>query len=463
MKPVISQNVVIYYADNVLGSAEEEQICKVIQGSTSSIKSLQLQALFFSFRANVEFQDSTVIAIMHTLLKLQKQLDIVVAICEYNSEQFKRLKELVPNNAVPLFKTVSQAMLFLQIKTPPVGTPIVVFEKDTMMQTLIVQSLESKGLDIHVVQNIKDFKAKQQELGTDAFYIYDMQFDITANHIPVQITQGIVLYHLYREVDGKIPRYFSVQTYALRLSEGFKVFMFNMKDTEILDSKAVDFFVSLARNAVPYGAAFVFLGLKPDVIDSTTEDKIRRSGIYIYADKAMALKNEQIAALVSAYNNKKPQKLSKKLVANLLYFLNASLETLKSLTGSDIEKKSHRIIECNMSDQENIMGAMISFDGDIAGKLVLIFSKDIAKEAAMMTLGEEVKDDDELLDVVAEFSNIIAGRSKVLLSERNITITASLPKPYLSFKEVYPIIMGKMGVQIDFLLNGRPLCIFLTY
>ncbi|MDE5817462.1 MAG: chemotaxis protein CheX, partial [Helicobacter sp.] len=89
MKPIISQNVVIYYADSQLGSAEEEQICRVIQGSASSIRSLQLQALFFSMRANDEFQDSTIVAIAHILLKLQKQLDIVVAICEYNATQFK--------------------------------------------------------------------------------------------------------------------------------------------------------------------------------------------------------------------------------------------------------------------------------------------------------------------------------------------------------------------------------------
>ncbi len=463
MKPVISQNVVIYYADSVLGSSEEEQICKVIQGSTSSVRSLQLQALFFSLRANVEFEDATIIAVAHTLLRLQKQLDIVVAICEYNAEQFKRLKEVFSNKSIPLFKTISQAMLFLQIKTPPAGTPIIVFEKDTVMQTLIVQSLETKGLDIHVVQNAKSFREKQQEFGTDAFYVYDMQFDITANHIPVQISQGIVIYHFYKEVDGKIPRYFSVQTYALRLSEGFKVFIFNMKDTEIFDSKAVDFFVSLARNAVSYGAAFVFVGLRPNIIDLATEDRIRRAGIYIYADKATALRNEKIASLVNAYNTKKPQKLSKKLVANLLYFVNASLETFKSLTGGDVEKKSHRVTECDIPVHDNVMGATIAFEGDISGQLVLIFSQDIAQEAAMMTLGEEVQSNEELLDVVSEFTNIIAGRSKALLSERNISIGISLPKSYLSFRDIHPIIMGRMGVQIDFLLNGKPLYIFLTY
>lgn len=463
MKPVISQNVVVYYADRVLGEAEEEQICRVIQGSAASIRSLQLQALFLSMRANEEFQDSTIVAVAHVLLKLQKQLDIVVAICEYTTEHFKRLKEIFSNKSLPLFKTISQAMLFLQIKIPSAGTPIVVYEKDSITQTLIVQSLETKGLDIHVVQNIKDFRQKQQEFTNDALYVYDMQFDITANHIPIQITQGTVIYHFYKEVDGKIPRFFSVQTHALRLSEGFKVFMFNLKDTEILEAKAIDFFISLARNAVSYGAAFIFLGLRPNVIDLATEEKIRRAGFYLYPDHASALRNETIAALARSISDQKPQKLSKKLVANLLYFVNASLETLKSLTGGEIEKKTHNITECNIKDNGNIMGAMISFDGDISGRLVLMFAKNIAQEAAMMMLGDEVQSDEELVDVVSEFSNIIAGRSKALLSERNISINISLPKPYTNFKELHSILVGKMGVQIDFLLNKKPLFIFLTY
>ncbi|MDE7217056.1 MAG: chemotaxis protein CheX, partial [Helicobacter sp.] len=112
---------------------------------------------------------------------------------------------------------------------------------------------------------------------------------------------------------------------------------------------------------------------------------------------------------------------------------------------------------------DNLMGAMITFDGDISGGLVLIFNKDIVKEAAMMMLGEEVESDGDLVDVVSEFTNIIAGRSKALLSERNISINISLPKPYVNFKELYALIVGKMGVQVDFLLNNKPLYIFLTY
>ncbi|RAX57932.1 chemotaxis protein CheX [Helicobacter monodelphidis] len=463
MKPVISQNVVIYYADEDLDSSVEEQVCKVIAGSASSIKSLQLQALFFSLRSNIEFQDSAVVAVAHTLLKLQKQLDIVVAICEYNGEQFKQLKELFPNKAIPLFKTISQAMLFLQIKSPPSGTPAVVFEKDTVMQTLIVQSLEAKGIEVCAVQNIKDFRAKQQELGNNALYVYDMQFDITANHIPVQISQGVVTYHFYKEVDGKIPRFFSMQTHALRLAEGFKVFIFNMKDTEVFDIKAVDFFISLARNGVTYNAVFIFVGVHPGVLDIATEDKIRRANIFIYPDKASALKNEKISALANLYHDKKPQKLSKKLVANLLYFVNASLETLKSLTGGVVEKKAHRVIECDIANKDGIMGAVISFEGDISGKLVLVFSREIAKEAALMMLGDEIKTDEEFLDIISEFTNIIAGRSKALLSEKNITIGISLPKPYIDFKDLYELVRGQMGVQIDFLLNKKPLHIFLTY
>ena len=87
----------------------------------------------------------------------------------------------------------------------------------------------------------------------------------------------------------------------------------------------------------------------------------------------------------------------------------------------------------------------------------------IAKEAALMMLGEEANSSTELLDVVSEFTNIIAGRSKALLSEDETTISISLPKTCKNFSELMTTLGNRQGVQIDLLLNNKPLYLFLTH
>ena len=65
--------------------------------------------------------------------------------------------------------------------------------------------------------------------------------------------------------------------------------------------------------------------------------------------------------------------------------------------------------------------------------------------------------------MIKEFTNIIAGRSKAILSEHNLSIGISLPKACKSEEEIAQMLVGKQGVQVDLLLNNKPLVLFLAH
>ena len=125
--------------------------------------------------------------------------------------------------------------------------------------------------------------------------------------------------------------------------------------------------------------------------------------------------------------------------------------------------KTDKLGYCIIDIEEQFMGAMINFEGDVSGVVALCFSKMIVKEASMMLLGEESQSDEELLDVISEFTNIIAGRAKAVLSEHNLSIGISLPKACRSEDEIVAMLVGKQGVQVNLLLNNKPLILFLAH
>lgn len=463
MKPVINQDVAIYYSEPLLDSKEAKSICEVLATSAATIKSLQLKALFFSFEKTEQFEPQAVVSIAKTLLAIQNKLEVVTAFCGYSEKQFQELKEIFPNKSIPLFKTAEMAMLFLGIKIPRTAHPIVLFDQDGMTQTIVSQELSSKGFKVHAALNQQDFSKKKREFGNNAIYIYDIFFDVTGNYIPVRISKGIVTYKLYKNLDGKLHLHFNSQAHVARMAEGYKVFAFDASDVKSMNIKVIDFFVSLALNGVKYDAFIAIFGLTKELVALDVAQKMTRSGVKFFESEKAFMHDSTVVQLARSYQAKRPAGLTKKLVSKLPVFIDASLETLTSLTGGEAMKQSHKITQCTISETSDLMGAVISFEGDISGMLALAFNQAIAKEAALMMLGEEANSSAELLDVVSEFTNIIAGRSKALLSEDETTISISLPKTCKNFSELMTTLGNRQGVQIDLLLNNKPLYLFLTH
>ncbi|MDE5603480.1 MAG: chemotaxis protein CheX [Helicobacter sp.] len=465
MKPIIENNVAIYTPDIELEMKQAKQICEVLISSSATVRSLSLKAIYFSFENIQSFDESSVMLVVKALLAMQNKISIAVAFIGYNAKQYTQLKSLLPNKSLPLFKTKSMADLLLGLKMPPLNQTILYYEADGMIQTLISQELRGKGYEVLSINTPQEFSEKKKHFGDKAFCLYDIYFDVAANFIPISINNGIVTYTLYKKVDKNISLSFNIQRHNARLQEGYKVFIFDATETHNFDIAVLDFIMSLALNGKKFDAHIAICGLKFCLPDKDKLDSYKRAQIFFFDSVEECKKDPMIQELAKqhqiAEQNKK--KLTKQLMAQLPIFINASLETLTSLTGGEVKRLDYKVKIYTQTGEKDIMGATIGFEGDVSGTLALCFSKEIVKEASTMLFGEESQSNEELLDVISEFANIIAGRSKALLAEHNVSIGISLPKSYPNEEEMANLLTDKQGVQINLALNGKPLSLFLTY
>ncbi|TLD84422.1 chemotaxis protein CheX [Helicobacter sp. MIT 11-5569] len=464
MRPIIKHDIAIYAPDVHLDMKAAKEICQVLISNSATIRSLALKAVYFSFENVHEFDEGATILIAKALLAMQNKVSVTVAFVDYNDAQFPKLKALFPNKSLPLFRTENMANLLLGLKSPPLNQTIIYYDNDNMVQTLVSQELSSKGYQVICVHTSDEFITKRRQFLDKAIYLYDIYFDITNNFIPVVIANGIVTYTLYKKVDKNISLFFNTQAHNSRLREGYKVFIFDASDAKEFNLSVLDFIMSLALNNMRFEACIAICGLKIN-LDPDKQNLCVRSNILFFNSVEECKKNPKIQELAKSYQatEQKRKGLTKHLVAQLPVFINAAIETLSSLTGGSAKRTDYKVTQYNKTSQADIMGAMIKFEGDLNGLVALCFSKSIVKEASMMLLGEESQNDDELLDVISEFTNIIAGRSKAVLSEHNVSIGISLPKAYKSEEEIAVSLSGKQGVQVNLLLNDKPLVLFLAH
>ena len=108
------------------------------------------------------------------------------------------------------------------------------------------------------------------------------------------------------------------------------------------------------------------------------------------------------------------------------------------------------------------MASSIGFYGDMDGMIILIFPKEVAKKSCTLLIGEETDDINQILDALAEFVNIIGGRTKTLLSEKKINVDITLPRTYATAQSLLEVASSKKGVQVDMSFNDDNFTFFLT-
>jgi CheY-specific phosphatase CheX len=156
------------------------------------------------------------------------------------------------------------------------------------------------------------------------------------------------------------------------------------------------------------------------------------------------------------------KKVTKELIRELPVFISATIETFESMIGITTHKKNSKIVQFELTDN-SLLASFINFEGKLNGFIVIIFPLSFAKKAYEALFFEDTDDMDEIKDANKEFANVIAGRAKALLEERDIHVNISLPKAYLSLDGIMGDVRGKHGAQVEFSTDdGESLYIFLS-
>ena len=156
--------------------------------------------------------------------------------------------------------------------------------------------------------------------------------------------------------------------------------------------------------------------------------------------------------------------LSKKRITNLPVFIDTAVENLETMTGLKAEKVSHQISIFDQSIETNIISAIMQFKGDIEGKFVLIFPKEIALLSIEAMLGEKLNESDieGISDGIGEFCNIITGGAKTQFSKDNIKVLFELPRTYTSIMSTTSAIPQNNGIWINMELEKKPFYMFIV-
>lgn len=110
----------------------------------------------------------------------------------------------------------------------------------------------------------------------------------------------------------------------------------------------------------------------------------------------------------------------------IIPFVNTTKEVFKEFLNLDVVYSNPELFEKNEKDIKWEVSGLIGLAGDVKGILAIVFEKELVLESASRLLEKEIKDiDNDVMDVVGELVNIIAGNAKKFLDEYKIFI--SLP------------------------------------
>lgn len=106
-------------------------------------------------------------------------------------------------------------------------------------------------------------------------------------------------------------------------------------------------------------------------------------------------------------------------------FIEATVGMFKTMLGMDCEYLTPYLLNRNPDHDWDISG-IIGIAGDTKGVVVISFTGELAAEATSRLVGRKVgSDDPDVIDVVGELVNIVAGNAKKGLEQYRLSI--SLP------------------------------------
>jgi CheY-specific phosphatase CheX len=200
-------------------------------------------------------------------------------------------------------------------------------------------------------------------------------------------------------------------------------------------------------------------------VTQSFKDDLEDAGILFFNTMEDILGNKELMRELggsSASSSKIKRVITKPIVNELPRFIDATVSTMEMMTNTTAVKKNVKMSTLEVDDKNNLIASSIGFYGQMDGMIILIFPKRIAKKACELLLGEETDDIETLLDALAEFGNIIAGKVKTKLQDSGFRVDITLPRTYENIDSLMEVISGKKGVQVDMSFADDKFVFFLT-
>jgi len=464
MKPTIKNQTVAIFSLRGFIDGQNASSFITIQ-DVQFVENKKFEMVLISFKKVISFNKNGISFFEKILKDFHKKIRCQVGICDLSKKQYDQIKYFYKDD-VPfsLFDTEEHALLFRKEGTVKQNNnSILVWKSDSSQRSIIAIELFDRGFNPVIAQTYDDYLKLKANKDRYIAILDKLHFGLKSNMIAAQRVRNTVIYYLKDYLDGDILEQFDLAYHQNCLKIGFKTFVFNATRVTSFNIHASNFFFKLSAEGAEYGALFAFVGLDLDKIPKSFIQELQDAGYLFFDTEEEFFENEDVkAAEKGAMASKTEKKLSKKLVSHISDFTEATVYTLQIITSIVPKRKDIKIQKLTLPDDSaTYLASSIAIYGELEGIITIVMEKSLVLKACELLLGN-VNDDDMLHDGLSEIVNVITGKSKSILADKNISINMTVPRNFENLDDLQTVLGEKKGVQIDFSFQEQPFTFFLS-
>jgi len=431
-------------------------------------QALNIDMLLVSMKKVVFFNKNGLNIFIDLLHSVQKKSGTIVGLCDYDDKKYAAIQKFYNSNLnFSLFRTHKIATLFsasMQDKGESKKS-ILVWHEDPSQRSALAIELFDRGQNPIVAQSQKEFDEKKTQEDLYEAVVYQTFLGLLGSKIATRVTGNAIIYSVGGFLDAEISDSFDLTYHQNSLNVGFTLFIFDAYKVVSMNIHAVNFFAKLASSGAEYGANICIVGMTFEKTPETFKNELEDAGLLFFTNMDDILKDKEMLKELggsggATAGNKRA--LNKVLVNELPRFISATVNTMEMMTNAKAEKQDASVGELSLQSTKDKLASSIGFYGQLDGMVILVFPLEIAKKSCELLLGEKTDNIEEILDTLAEFVNIIAGRVKALLAEQSISVDITLPRTYENVDDLLATVEKRKGVQVNLNFEGEGFTFFLT-
>ena len=463
MRAVVKNGVGIFTPQGFLDGNNGSSLLSIEDIHATTV--LKVDMILVSLKRVIFFNKNGLDAFIKLFTKIRQANQVTVGFCDYDDKKYNAIVKFYKNNInFSLFKTTEIAYLFSS-NFKNTNKNVLLFSKDKSQTSAMAIELHNHGHNPIIAQSEDEFisKAKNKE-AYDAI-ISSTYIGQMGQKVATRVTGNAIIYTVSSFLDADIGHKFNIEYHNNSLNVGFRLFIFDAYQVVSMNVHALNFFSRLASSGAEYNATICFIGMSFEKVPASFKDTLEDSGILFFEQMDDILQNKKLLQELgasSAANIKNKRVLNKQTVTELPNFIEATVATIEMMTNSKAIKDKAQVQQINIGDKKDKIASSIGYYGDIDGMVILLFPKEIAKKACELLIGEETDDVELILDTLAELVNIVGGKIKTLLSDKNISVNITLPRTYNDIDALLEVVEKRKGVQVDLEFDNDKFLFFLT-
>lgn len=463
MRPLLKQRIALYSPQGFLDGANTQALFSIEE--LEHAKQLNIDMMLVSLKRVIFFNKNGIDTFVQLLQEVRQSLHIAVGFCDYDTNKFRALLKFYDDSLnFSLFKTFEIATLFSPTNSSK-KNDILLWHEDAQQRSTMAIELFDLGHNPIIAQSLSEFNEKKRQTKLYTHTVEETHLGLFGQKVASRVSGNAIIYTISNFIDANIAESFSYEYHNNSLFVGFRLFIFDAYKVIAMNVHGINFFTKISTAAAEFNATICIVGLNFDKTPLPFKEELEDAGILFFDTLDQILKDKETLKEVTGIDgtsSTKKRSINKLLVAELPRFIDATVNTIAMMTNKEAIKSSAKVQPLNCEGTEESLASSIGFYGDLDGMLALIFPTVIAKKACELLIGESSDETEEILDALAELVNIIGGRVKSLLQEKQTNVDITLPRTYENIEDIKNILSDNKGVQINLDFEGEQFIFFLT-